>query len=385
VIAANENPGADRILLTATPGYRLSIPRTDPGTPEDGDLDVDGRLEVLGVGERRTGIVERSIDRLFDVVGGRLSLHHLRLRNGRIRPETGENGGAIRTTRRLEIVKSTITKSRAQADGGAIYASGPEAGVTLRRALISENVALDSGGALATSGAPSIRIESSTIRGNGAAHDGGALDLDVIGESSVIKGTTFERNNAPRGSGGALDVSAGSQVLIKNSTLAFNTASGGSDDPTNLGGGIYNAGTVTLNAVTLIGNIAFSETGDKGGGIYNDGNMGVRNSLFVRNRFGYQQAGGNCAGPSRVVSGGGNLLTETNGSQACSGFDASSDLVRAKPRVGALADWGGPTETVRLKKGSPAIGRAERTTSPERDQRGVGRDSRPDIGAFEMR
>ena len=59
------------------------------------------------------------------------------------------------------------------------------------------------------------------------------------------------------------------------------------------------------------------------------------------------------------------------------------DIVRKNPRLGKLARNGGPTKTVALKKGSPAIGEAKRSTAPGKDQRGRKRDRRPDVGAFE--
>ncbi len=46
-----------------------------------------------------------------------------------------------------------------------------------------------------------------------------------------------------------------------------------------------------------------------------------------------------------------------------------------------LADNGGPTQTVKLKAGSPAIDQAP--GGPEKDQRGVTRSDPADIGAFE--
>ena len=49
---------------------------------------------------------------------------------------------------------------------------------------------------------------------------------------------------------------------------------------------------------------------------------------------------------------------------------------------GPLADNGGPTPTHKLQKGSEAIGHAGKD-APARDQRGVKRDSKPDIGAYE--
>ena len=63
-------------------------------------------------------------------------------------------------------------------------------------------------------------------------------------------------------------------------------------------------------------------------------------------------------------------------------FHRRSDLVRSKPHLGKLTRNGGPTETVALKRGSPAIGKAKRS-APGRDQRGRKRDRKPDIGAFE--
>ena len=58
-------------------------------------------------------------------------------------------------------------------------------------------------------------------------------------------------------------------------------------------------------------------------------------------------------------------------------------MVRRNPKLGKLARNGGPTKTVALKKGSPAIGEAKRSTAPGKDQRGRKRDRRPDVGAFE--
>jgi hypothetical protein len=56
--------------------------------------------------------------------------------------------------------------------------------------------------------------------------------------------------------------------------------------------------------------------------------------------------------------------------------------LRANPKIGVLKSHGGPTQTIALLKGSPAIGRAGQT-APSRDQRGHRRDRHPDIGAFE--
>ena len=53
------------------------------------------------------------------------------------------------------------------------------------------------------------------------------------------------------------------------------------------------------------------------------------------------------------------------------------------PLLGPLADNGGPTLTLALQPGSPAINRGY-PVAPPRDQRGYGRLGVPDVGAFEF-
>ncbi len=53
------------------------------------------------------------------------------------------------------------------------------------------------------------------------------------------------------------------------------------------------------------------------------------------------------------------------------------------PQVGTLGDYGGPTDTISLSVGSPAIDRAD-AARPLRDQRNFARNGQPDIGAFEF-
>jgi hypothetical protein len=75
-----------------------------------------------------------------------------------------------------------------------------------------------------------------------------------------------------------------------------------------------------------------------------------------------------------------NLVTTTNQGK-CSEADP---LVVADPRLGPLRDNGGPTPTIALLAGSPAIGAAGPGKAPARDQRGVKRTD-PDLGAYERR
>jgi hypothetical protein len=53
------------------------------------------------------------------------------------------------------------------------------------------------------------------------------------------------------------------------------------------------------------------------------------------------------------------------------------------PLLAALGNYGGPTQTIALLPGSPAIGGGTRVGAPATDQRGLERADRVDIGAFQ--
>jgi hypothetical protein len=65
---------------------------------------------------------------------------------------------------------------------------------------------------------------------------------------------------------------------------------------------------------------------------------------------------------------------------------ANGNLVGVDPRLGPLADNGGPTLTHALLAGSPALGAGANPLGLTTDQRGLPRTvfGRPDIGAFEV-
>src|SRR5262249_41121260 len=85
-----------------------------------------------------------------------------------------------------------------------------------------------------------------------------------------------------------------------------------------------------------------------------------------------------------VSSQGHDLIGDASG---CEGFDPT-DLLDLDPLLGPLQDNGGPTLTMSLLPGSPAIDAGDNTGAPVWDQRGHGFrrivDGRIDIGAFEV-
>lgn len=98
--------------------------------------------------------------------------------------------------------------------------------------------------------------------------------------------------------------------------------------------------------------------------------------------------------PATVVGGLGNVAVATTtaigtnlvGSTVAGGSATLPLFNTNSPLLGPLADNGGPTQTMALLEGSPAIDAATGGTPPSVDQRGLGRPAgtAPDVGAFEL-
>jgi hypothetical protein len=121
------------------------------------------------------------------------------------------------------------------------------------------------------------------ISGNGASNVF-QVDSTVTGAGATISGVTIEDGflGVPGENGGGI-YNAGT-LTVSNSTVSGN-ATYGSDDN---GGGIYNAGSLTVSGSTVSGN--YSYNGD-GGGIYNAGILTVSEST-VSNNYSDSGSGG---------------------------------------------------------------------------------------------
>ena len=417
VIRANAIAGPDRIVLPSRKVHQLSIAGDGPN---DGDLDVTGDpLRIVHPGKGRA-VIDFNIegdanqdpfDRIFEVdVGATLTLEKLVIRDGGD-PTGSPRGGGIRALGDLTLIRTVVrgnettdlgggisveagadlTLRRSQVTGntstgnaGAGFSVIGAGAFTVTRSSISGNRGTDSssdGGAIYAGSAGDSRITRSTISGNSALDEGGAIYADT-GRVRIV-GSTLSKNRAG-GAGGAIR-NDGNDLTMVNSTVANNRSDSN-------GGGIflYPTSTNSLNAVTIVRNLANADGigTETGGGLHSGTFVGtsptqVRNSLIALNEF-REDGGGapvpnDCAGTNPFDSLGHNLLSTKS---LCDGFDGPRDLVRKKPRIGRLKRNGGPTKTVALKQGSPAIGKAD-ASSPDRDQRGRKRDNDPDSGAYE--
>ena len=231
---------------------------------------------------------------------------------------------------------------------------------TLQNLTIA-NGAAASGAALADTGGATIAISGCTFNGNSATSAGGAI---YATGTMTIADSLLSGNSAV--SGGAIYGNSAATV-ISNTTVANNSATNG--------GGIYlSGGATTLTNATIAGNIATIS----GGGIrITAGAISLKNTILANNTA---PSGPDMAGT--VTSQGYNLVTDTTGATFTT---TTGDVTGQDPLLGVLADNGGPTATMALLSGSPAIDTGTCTGSPTADKRGIARPQNTlcDMGAYE--
>jgi len=230
------------------------------------------------------------------------------------------------------------------------------------------------GGGISNSG--TLTISYSTLTSNAAkgrvfspAKGGGIYNVGKV----TINKSTLNKNVANSGVGGAGAgiFNGGAAMIVTNSTIAGNSTAGA-------GGGILSAGQLTINNSTISGN-----SGGLPSGIYSPvASATLQNSIVANN------SGGNCAGT--ITSKGYNLSSDGT----CD-LDGPGDLNSIDPKLGMLGYYDGPTQTIPLLSGSPAIDagnpsgcRDSNGNLLKTDQRGMPRPDKEDktgcdMGAYE--
>jgi hypothetical protein len=212
------------------------------------------------------------------------------------------------------------------------------------------------------------------LQGIAHGHEGGGISLTG---TATFTNATISTNAIRSGDGGY----AGGGGLGDDAADGNSGAHGAG--ATKEGGGIYlNTGSLTLRNVTIAFNQAQGTTGS-GGGVYNrSGLVSAYNSLFAKN-VAFHGPDFNGA----FVAASNNLVEDPN--QAVGLMAGAGNIVQVDPKLGPLADNGGPTWTHALLAGSPAINHGNNAWIPAgvtTDQRGFARiaGGTVDIGAYEL-
>lgn len=230
----------------------------------------------------------------------------------------------------------------------------------------------------------------SLVNGNSGNGDGGAITSN---ENLVLNSCTLSGNRAGRGG-----------AIFSSGTLALNGCTLSGNGANNFGGAIVNEGTLTLNSCTLSGNHAsdsqsggaISSAGTRvtldsctlsgnragtGGAIFiGIGALNLRNSIVAGNT-----AGTNPDISGTINSGDYNLIGNTRG--AIFSGNPANNKTNVDAKLDTLKPNGGPTDTIALLPGSPAINAGDPSITSGFDQRGNGfprvKGGRVDIGSFE--
>jgi hypothetical protein len=299
------------------------------------------------------------------------------------------DGGAKGTVVSIASSNSHVTLSKLTIqNGNAAYGGGIYNNfggmLNINDSTITGNIATNAtrfvcwGGGVLNGG--TLSINHTTISGNSAKLGGGICNRGT----ATISNSTISGNNAFSGYNGGLAVGGGiynlGRLTINNSTLRGNSATtiGDVDCGLAYGGGISGSKTLTINNSTLSGNYAKNCAGiGFGGGI--SGNVTLQNTVVASSPY-----GGNCYGT--VTSDGYNLSSDNT----CN-FNSTGDLNNIDPKLGQLGNHGGPTQTIPLLSGSPAIdaGNPNGCTDGQghllkTDQRGQPRPDREDAGGCDM-
>ena len=347
-------------------------------------LCIDAELTLVGAGAGDTIIDGNFADHVVMVSDRSVEIRGVTVRNGSA-PNVSSflgnlaGGGGINNGGTLRLVDCEVSGNTALGTGGGIF-NGHS--LTVLRSTIADNIAGQSGGGIENSSyleVTTLEVQNSSVTANHAATGQGG-GVENFGGVAVVGGSTISGNEAPVALGGGIYNANGTGVL----TLANSTVSGNRSG--SLGGGIFNAqnSRAYLDNVTVTNNFS----GNDGGGIYNNvGTLSIANTLIAGNHDVFN-SDPDCRGP--FISRGHNLIQ--NATNCPSSGDTTGNVTGQDPRLGALADNGGPTRTHGLLDGSPAIdaGSADvpgtgGAACTALDQRGFLRPlgGACDIGAFE--
>ena len=300
----------------------------------------------------------------------------------------GVGGGGIYNLGALTLSQSTVSGNQASGavGGGGIFSAG---GLQADGLTLSGNTSsgLYGGGGLVNWAKPAniaATLTRSLVQGNTASqgHGGGILNVgaDVAaGAQLTIATSAIIDNTAPDGAGIAnVGLEGATSLSVSNSTIGANTASAGA-------GGIAN---VALNGPTNAGLTSVTVAHNNGttAGLVTGGMRAVtrlRNTLLAANT----PLNALALDGGALVSDGHNLSSDPLGS-----LSGPGDLPNTDPQLAPLANYGGPTPTYALRRGSPAIDAGDNAGAAATDQRGSPRivdgngdgTATIDIGAFEF-
>jgi hypothetical protein len=198
-----------------------------------------------------------------------------------------------------------------------------------------------------------------TVAGGGSSGD----LFSVIALSSGVINAAISNLTVTDG----VAVAGGGILNAGTLTLSNSTISGNIVPALGLGGGIFNTPTGVL---TLINTTVSGNTADSGGGILNQGSLTLRHSTISGNSGGGLFSGATLVSQSSIIAG--NTNPDCIG-LACPANGSNGNIVGGTVDLAPLGSHGGPAQTMVPLPGSPAICAGIDNSLPATDQRGLPR------------
>jgi len=369
IINANANPGADSISFDAS-----VFSSSQTITLTTGQLSISEAVAINGTGASLVTVSGNNASRVFSTAaaptGALITLFGLTITGGEV-GIFSSGAGIFVNDESLSLSNCVITGNNSSfGSAGGIQLYSAAASLTLTGCTISMNTASGSGGGILIGGNSNVVITDSAISGNTAGGSGGGIWFS-FGGSLLMERSTVDGNKANSGSGGGI-YAFGSAFIgtIRNCTVSSNSV---------LGGGQNGGGIVLISGAQMIlqnSTVAFNSATGSGGGIsVISGTLKLDSTVVGKNT---------CAGSPDIknaVTANSSFIGDTTGA-VVTGTPLTGD-----PMLGPLANNGGTTQTHHPNPGSPLIGAGSNPASLTTDQRGFGftrANDAVDIGAVEV-
>jgi VCBS repeat-containing protein len=354
-LTLNDNGDGTALLSAISPvfGNHVVVLKVSDGISTPLTQKLQLRVSVTNPVDGGLGSLRDAIDSI--PVGGTVSFHPDLMSGGTITL----NGTPLYIEKALTIDASNLPGGLTLSGNNAsrVFSIDASGRVALQGLTITGGDEVSPGGCIVNSGA--LWLIDSTVTGCISDQEGGGIYSD--GSLAVVNSTIS--GNISTGLGSLLSQGGGiystGELSLVHTTVSDNHVQAGSIDPgaAYIGGGI-SASTLTIENSIIAGNTAASDNAD----------------LSVGNLI--------ASGPNLIGDNSGVELTFPAGPLAGT---AASPL---DPVLAPLGNYGGSTQTMVLRSGSPAIDAAIVTgNSPATDQRGVVRPqgAANDLGATERK
>ncbi len=264
--AANSRPNADTILLPKGT-LTLTIGGANENASATGDLDIKSNVSISGKGSTKTIIDAAAIDRVLQILSGKVLISGVTIEHGR----ANDGGGVLNSGGKVALTADLIANNLAEGgnggngtngtgngSGGGGFAGGAAFGggisnesgsLTISRSTIVANQAIGGTGGNGGSGGFMQGIDG-TGSGNGQAAIGGKGGSGGTGGAGI---------------GGGIFNGIGSQLSVVASTITRNIASGGKGGSGGAGGDAF-GGDASDNMSGAAGNGGDAIGGASGAG-----------------------------------------------------------------------------------------------------------------------